>query len=215
MKTFVDNEPANVSIEIIPLVDVVFCVLTFFILAAVGLTRVQGIGINLPRTESSQSQFGDKLSLQVNAVGQIFVNNDPVTQADLVNRLTDYRRGNPTGLVVIDADRQASYEKVVQVLDLLQALGVNRVALGSVDQDPLAPVDPLNLQPVPQPAPAQPNVNPLGVPPAGQPSLPPVPSADPNLPTSPGGNGTNPSGANPNGTNLPVAPGTPPLNTSP
>ena len=48
MKTFVDNEPTEVRIEILPLVDVVFCVLTFFILVAVGLTRIQGIGINLP-----------------------------------------------------------------------------------------------------------------------------------------------------------------------
>ncbi|NJN23804.1 MAG: biopolymer transporter ExbD [Acaryochloridaceae cyanobacterium RL_2_7] len=133
MKTFVDNEPTEVSIEIIPLVDVVFCVLTFFILAAVGLTRIQGIGIDLPQTESSSSKFGDKLALQVNSVGEIFIKNQPVSQELLIQELSDFRRVNPAGLVVIDADRQASYEKVIQLLDLLQSLKIDKVALGSVE----------------------------------------------------------------------------------
>ena len=185
MKTFVDNDPAEVRIEIIPLVDVVFCVLTFFILAAVGLTRIQGIGIDLPQTQSSTSKFGDKLALQVNSVGEIFVKNEPISQTALIAELSDFRRVNPGGLVVIDADRQASYEKVIQILDLLQSLKIDKVALGSVD----APTgSSFNLQPN-QPIPNSPTLPGIpgtpstpstgqdpsvGVPPPGQPPLTPI-----------------------------------------
>jgi biopolymer transport protein ExbD len=134
MKTFVDREPTDVRIEIVPLIDVVFCVLTFFILAAVGLTRYQGLGIDLPKTQAAPSQFGDKLPVQVNAVGQIFVKNQPVSQEGLVQELQAYITNNPNGLVVVDADRLANYEQVVQLLDLLQSLGITRIALGSVQQ---------------------------------------------------------------------------------
>ena len=82
---------------------------------------------------------------------------------------------------MIDADRQASYEKVVQLLDLLQALNIDKVALGSVEQQPGN--SPLNLQPnqpIP-PAPTNPVIPPstppnpgVGVPPAGQPPLTPI-----------------------------------------
>lgn len=179
MKTFVDNAPAEVRIEIIPLVDVVFCVLTFFILAAVGLTRVKGIGIDLPQSDTATAKFGDKLALQVNPVGEIFIKNQPINQDQLVQQLTDFRRINPTGLIVIDADRQASYEKVIQILDLLQALNIDRVALGSVDQAAPNP-SPFDLQTPPiQPAPTTPAqpINPnneIGVPPPGQPPVTPI-----------------------------------------
>lgn len=183
MKTFVDNEPAEVRIEIIPLVDVIFCVLTFFILAAVGLTRIQGIGINLPSAQSASAKFGDKLALQVNSVGEIFVKNQPVSETTLVQQLTDFRRGNPTGLIVIDADRQASYEKVVQLLDLLQALNIDKVALGSVEQQPnnlpfnLQPNNPTQPPLVPTnpvfPPATQPDPG-IGVPPPAQPPLTPI-----------------------------------------
>jgi biopolymer transport protein ExbD len=201
MKTFVDNEPADIRIEIIPLVDVVFCVLTFFILAAIGLTRIQGIGINLPQTQSSSAKFGDKLALQVNSVGEIFVKNEIVTETDLIQKLTDFRRGNPAGLIVIDADRQASYEKVVQLLDLLQALNIDKVALGAIEQPTGNP--PFNLQPnAPTQQPNAPNQT------TNAPSQPPSTLTDPVLPPSsqPDTNvGTPPPGQPPL---IPINPGT-------
>ncbi|MEM9137089.1 MAG: biopolymer transporter ExbD [Cyanobacteria bacterium P01_F01_bin.42] len=180
MKTFVDQEPSEVRVEIIPLVDVVFCVLTFFILAAVGLTRVKGIGIDLPQSNTATAKFGNKLALQVNPVGEIFLKNQPVTEDQLVQQLTDFRRVNPAGLIVIDADRQASYEKIIQILDLLQALNIDRVALGSIEQT--SPNNsPFNLQPPPPslPLPPSPPTAPtpeggIGVPPPGQPPLTPI-----------------------------------------
>ena len=177
MKTLIEQEVSEVRIEIIPLVDVVFCVLTFFILAAVGLTRVKGIGIDLPQSNTATAKFGNKLALQVNPVGEIFVKNQPISESELVQQLTDFRRINPTGLIVIDADRQASYEKVIQLLDLLQGLNIDRVALGSID--PITPTQqPINIQPTPPVpsspiAPTSPNDG-IGVPPPGQPPLTPI-----------------------------------------
>jgi biopolymer transport protein ExbD len=45
---YLDDPNQNVHIEILPLIDVIFCILTFFILAAVGLTRQQAIDLDLP-----------------------------------------------------------------------------------------------------------------------------------------------------------------------
>ncbi len=184
MKTFVDNEQAEVRIEIIPLVDVVFCVLTFFILAAVGLTRSRGLGINLPQASSATPQFGEKFTVGVNAVGEISIDNAPITQDQLIQQLTDFRRAKPNGLIVIEADRLASYEKVLQTLDLLRALKIDKVALGSASPEPNNP--PFNLNPnLPASpgttSPTIPNLSPptqpdsgVGVPPPGQPPLTPI-----------------------------------------
>ena len=133
MKTFVDSEQSEIRIDIIPLVDVIFCILAFFMLAAFGLTRFQeGIGLNLPQTKTpAGAQFGSKLPLQINAVGQIFLDNTGVGEQQLIERLTNYRRQNPTGLIIIEADKQVRYERVIQILDLLTELGIDRVSMGT------------------------------------------------------------------------------------
>lgn len=204
MKTFVDLDTSEARIEIIPLVDVVFCVLTFFILAAVGLTRVQGIGIDLPKTQASTSQFGDKISLQVNSLGQVFLNNETVTDQSLIEKLTNYRRSNPAGLVVVDADSQVRYERVLQVLDVLAELGISRVSLGTEEggQDaspiPQSPLNPFSdgQQPPLLPNPLVPGPSDgSGIPPAGQPSLAPIQPSNP---------GTSPNEVPSNNSNSPI-----------
>lgn len=201
MKTFVDSEQSEVRIDIIPLVDVIFCILAFFMLAAFGLTRFQeGIGLNLPQTTTpTGAQFGSKLPLQIDSLGQVFLNNSGVTEQQLIENLTNYRRQNPTGLIIIEADSQVKYERVIQVLDLLTQLGITRVSMGTETADPSTapfqnPAAPSTNNSVPSlstpglstpglsdpglPGTGIPGTNP-GIPPAEQPSLTPIPSASP------------------------------------
>lgn len=181
MKTFIDSEQSEIRIDIIPLVDVIFCILAFFMLAAFGLTRFQeGIGINLPQTRTpTGAQFGSKLPLQINAVGQVFLNNTGVTEQQLIENLTNYRRQNPTGLIIIEADSQVRYERVIQILDLLTELGINRVSMGTetaapTQNAPQNPFAPPNLNPS-FPGLEAPGTEGPGIPPAGQPPLSPLP----------------------------------------
>ena len=70
--------PEDVRLELIPLIDVIFCILTFFILAAVGLTRQQAIDLDLPSAETGQpipGQVGqggisDRLYVSIDSLGQ-------------------------------------------------------------------------------------------------------------------------------------------------
>ncbi|MEM6592606.1 MAG: biopolymer transporter ExbD, partial [Cyanobacteria bacterium P01_C01_bin.73] len=48
MKLDIDTGSSDLRIEILPLIDVIFCILIFFVLAAVGLTRQQAINLDLP-----------------------------------------------------------------------------------------------------------------------------------------------------------------------
>ncbi|MCU0536378.1 MAG: biopolymer transporter ExbD, partial [Hydrococcus sp. Prado102] len=50
------NGNGEVRIEIVPMIDVIFCILVFFILAAVSFSRQQAINIDLPKAESGLAQ---------------------------------------------------------------------------------------------------------------------------------------------------------------
>jgi len=123
---------ADVRIELIPLIDVVFCILTFFMLAAVTLTRQEGINVDLPRASSGVTQMREMLLVSVDPVGLIYVEEEAVSPEELQQRLLEFREAQPGGIMVLYASRLASYNDVVQVLDILRSVGGDRVALATL-----------------------------------------------------------------------------------
>jgi biopolymer transport protein ExbD len=129
------NDPAHnqeVRIEIIPLIDVIFCILTFFILGAVGLSRQQAISLDLPKAKTGTPQMREMLVVSLDGTGQVYVEQQLVTPAQLLQAIQNYHQFNPTGLMVLHASRDASYNEVIQVLDTLRQVGGDRVALATL-----------------------------------------------------------------------------------
>lgn len=175
MKINMDSPSEEVRIEIIPLIDVIFCILTFFILAAVGLTRQQAINVDLPAASTGTPQMREMLIVSIDPIGQPYIEQEPVTEDQLYQVLQEYEQQSPDGLMVLYASRLASYDDVVRVLDLLRSVGGDRVALATLPDssaqpgqitpglDPNAP--PGSLSPIPgQPGPGQPGTDSFGVP---------------------------------------------------
>jgi len=131
MKINLDPTLPEVRIEIIPLIDVIFCILTFFILAALGLTRQQAINLDLPKASTGAPQMREMLVVSIDQVGQTYVEKEPVTRDQLKGILLNYRRSQPDGLMVLNASQLVSYNEVIQVLDLLRSVGGDRVALAT------------------------------------------------------------------------------------
>jgi biopolymer transport protein ExbD len=122
----------DVRVEIVPLIDVIFCILTFFILAAVTLTRQNAINVDLPSAATGAPQMREMLVVSVDPIGQTYIEQQPVTRDQLYQALLQYQQVNPQGLMVLYASRLASYNDVVEVLDLLRSVGGERVALATL-----------------------------------------------------------------------------------
>jgi biopolymer transport protein ExbD len=211
MKVNLHTPIEEVQIQIIPLIDVVFCILTFFLLAALQFTRQQAINIDLPKastgtTSAASSQTkSDILPVTIDAVGQTYIEKDPVRREELESRLRQYVQANPNGILVLNASRTATYNDVIQTLDLLRAVGGNRVSLGIIP----GPSEPLTNSQIPPFVPNIPNTVPSpGTDSQGNftPALPLAPNSVPS-----NGGGINPSiepiVPNNNVPQMPVAPG--------
>ncbi len=223
MKIYLEPDDLDVRIELIPLIDVIFCILVFFILGAVTFGRAQAIGVSLPTAESAQIDFDQALNVVIDNFGQISIaengQNIPVSEDQLTKLLSAYVRQYPQGVVQLQADHVISYGQVIRVFDLLREVGGSRVAL-AVDEKKnpskipgAMPTVPGALQPQPnltqpnltQPNSAQPN--------SAQPNLNQPNSAQPNLnqPTAPVGqpSGLAPQLGNPAGSLPPQEPAEP------
>ena len=126
------NIEQEVRIEIVPLIDVIFCILTFFILGAVGLSRQQAIGVDLPKAKTGTPQMREMLVVSLDQSGQTYVEQQPVTTNQLSQAVQNYHQFNPNGLMVLHASRNTSYNEVIKVLDLLRQVGGDRVALATL-----------------------------------------------------------------------------------
>ena len=133
MKINLHSPLEEVQIQIIPLIDVIFCILTFFLLAALQFTRQQAINVDLPKANTSTTpQAQQRLIVTIDPVGQIYVEQQPINLDQLPGTLQTYFQANPTALMVLNASRTSSYDDVVQVLDTMRKVGGDRVALATL-----------------------------------------------------------------------------------
>ncbi|WP_414568212.1 ExbD/TolR family protein [Nostoc sp. CCY 9925] len=205
MKVNLHTPIEEVQIQIIPLIDVVFCILTFFLLAALQFTRQQAINVDLPKASAKSvsgitSQTGTQI-VTIDAVGNTYIEKQPVKREDLAQRLKLYLQANPSGVVVLNASRTATYNDVIETLDLLRQVGGDRVSLGIIPGPSQPPTNPLNQSPVPS-FPINPGEAPV-------PGINPEGNLAPRFPSAPGQNISpiNPGISNPPAPLAPVAPG--------
>ena len=131
------NQPTPmIEVNLIPMMDVLMAVLTFFIVISMTLTTGQNIvGVNLPRTDkgansnAKEAKTPDSLIVGMNKEGQIIIENKPVVPSQLDARLKAHFQKSPDGVVVFQADKTLTYEKLAKVLGHIRAIGGDRVAL--------------------------------------------------------------------------------------
>ena len=138
MKIHLDTPAEEARIELVPLIDVIFCIMTFFLLATLQLTRQQSIPVDLPKAKTGQAQMRDMLIVSIDDFGQTYIDQLPVNYQQLDQVLKSFQSQNPAGLTVLYAPQNARYAKVVEVLDKLRELG-GRVSLATLPTSAASP----------------------------------------------------------------------------
>jgi biopolymer transport protein ExbD len=118
-------------IEIIPMIDVIFFLLVFFMVESLAMTRINSMPVALPKTSSSPEAIKQDIILTINKAGEIFLNKTPVTLETLGSQLAYEMHDRPQNVVVVNADQTANYGLVVQVMDKARQIGVRKFALAT------------------------------------------------------------------------------------
>ncbi|MBW2039855.1 MAG: biopolymer transporter ExbD [Deltaproteobacteria bacterium] len=116
-------------IEMIPLIDVVFLLLVFFIYSMLSMTIHRGLPVHLPAASTSQVDKQEFISVTLQRDGRLFLEDKEADLHSLPSLLTMAKEKDPDIKVYLRADKEVSYQRVVEVLDLVRSAGIYKLAL--------------------------------------------------------------------------------------
>jgi len=125
-----DEAAGEFTIPLAPLVDVVFLLLVFFLVATNFIDREKDLTVSLPRG-SGAAQAGrlERLLVNVRSDGTVLLGARPVSREELYRALVEAVRANPSLPVVLRGDKTASHGEIVGVLDVCTRARVKTVAV--------------------------------------------------------------------------------------
>jgi len=116
-------------IEMIPLIDVVFLLLVFFIYSMLSMTVHRGLPVHLPTASTSTVDRETFITITVQRDGRLFVEDRAVDTHTLSSLLMKEKKKDPDIQVYLRADRDVSYQRAVEVMDLVRSAGIHKLAL--------------------------------------------------------------------------------------
>jgi biopolymer transport protein ExbD len=121
-------------IEIIPMIDVIFFLLVFFMVSSLAMTKINSLPVSLPKTAASAESLKQNVILTVRKTGELFLNKAPTTLERLGPDLAFLMHDHPQDVVVVNADEGAAYGLIIHAMDMARQIGVRRFALASEAQ---------------------------------------------------------------------------------
>ena len=118
------------QINILPMIDIIFAILSFLIVSTLYLSKVDTIPVELPKASSSVSQDKKFITISIDKVGNLFLNKKKILLEDLKTSIFNLINDD-SKVVVLNADRNVSHGIVVKVLDSLRSIEGLKIAIST------------------------------------------------------------------------------------
>ena len=122
MKNFSDFEEENNQINILPMIDIIFVILSFFIVSSLYLVKLETIPVNLPNAETSNQEKDSLIVITLNLENKVFIDDKFTDISILENEIRSKLRASNNKKVVLRADKAIKYGKVISILDVLRKI---------------------------------------------------------------------------------------------
>jgi len=133
---FLDFKPKNrreATIDIAPLLDMVFILLIFFIVTST-FTRETGVEVTKPQAQSANQLEKENILIAITRDGTIHIDERQVDLAGLSDVLKGILAKNPEREAVLITDKNAITERLVAVIDACTLAGVKKVSIAALNK---------------------------------------------------------------------------------
>ncbi|MHB1229046.1 MAG: ExbD/TolR family protein [Halothiobacillus sp.] len=132
MRRWQETPPNKARIEIIPMIDVMMFLLIFFVLISLNVIPAQGIKTQLPKSSESQKISETKnIIITINNENTLQVDGKLVDLSNLSAELNSYKNLDKKLNFIINGDKSANLQTLINVMDIIKSDGFNSVAIAT------------------------------------------------------------------------------------
>ena len=122
------NKP---RLMIIPMIDIIFFLLVFFMMNSLQTVAQKALSVQLPHATTASVPAQLPVVLTLDAEGHITIDNVPMS-IDAVEVMVKERIAqNPNASVILQADKRSAHGQVVAIMDMLKQAGIKRLAIAA------------------------------------------------------------------------------------
>jgi len=125
------------EINMTPLIDLTFLLLITFIITFPLIE--QGIPVNLPRGAAAELDQSKSRTISIDVKGELYLDESPVTKEELAVEMNQLGLSDPDVTVMVRADEEIRYKKLVEVLKVLHDAKIARMALVTTPEEKRGP----------------------------------------------------------------------------
>ena len=118
------------QIMIIPMIDIIFFLLVFFMMSTLYMTSQETIPVNLPAADSAKQDVVKSFQVTVAADGKLYLGKDAMDLPQLKAKLTNEAKTADL-VVTLRADKAVDYGTFIAVMDELKTSGIQRISLAA------------------------------------------------------------------------------------
>ncbi|MEG6585150.1 ExbD/TolR family protein [Dendrosporobacter sp. 1207_IL3150] len=124
----IDSQP---QLMIIPMIDIIFFLLVFFMMSTLYMVEQRTIPVNLPQAASTQNDTNRSINITVLPDGKVIFEQEEIPLNLLQKRISLELQKQPDNVFVLRGDKKVEYGNVIEVLDQLKQAGARRIAVAA------------------------------------------------------------------------------------
>ena len=116
---------------IIPMIDIIFFLLVFFMMNSLQTVARKALAVQLPQAQSASAPAQLPIIMTLDEEGHITIDNKPVSIQESATIMKQHMQENANAAVVLQADKRTAHGQVVAVMDMLKTSGVTRLSIAA------------------------------------------------------------------------------------
>ena len=119
---FKDNNESENSINILPMIDIIFAILSFFIISSLYLTKIDSIKVNLPKSSTALREQNKPKIITVDNNEKIYFNSNEISLKDISSLIRTNIENIEKPILILRADTSVKHGLIVSLLDELRKI---------------------------------------------------------------------------------------------
>ena len=131
---FKDKNESENSINILPMIDIIFAILSFFIISSLYLTKIDSIKVNLPKSSTAVREQNKPQIITIDNNEKIYFNSNEISLKNISGLIRTNIKNLEEPIVILRADTSVKHGLIVSLLDELRKIDNLKIGISTDNQ---------------------------------------------------------------------------------